>query len=64
MNIFQRIFGGPRKPPPPPPEPLPIDEQPGFIGDLLRMGEAAAGDGPQIIEPPVAGTPAGPKRGR
>ncbi len=76
MNIFQKcyyfvvmvvgwVIGGFRKPKPsvPPQPPLPIDEQPGFIGDLLRMGEAASGDAPQTIEPPVDGTPGGLKRG-
>jgi hypothetical protein len=29
---------------PPPPPPLPLDEEPGIIGDIARLGEAAGGD--------------------
>ena len=45
MNPFAWLHGlfGPKKPLPP----VAPDLQPGLIGDILRMGEAAGGDAAQ-----------------
>lgn len=60
MALFSWLFGHKKAPAPPPP-PVPIDEQPGFIGDLLRMGEAAGGNAQQAEqEQAIADKPKGP----
>lgn len=45
MNVLAwlgRLFEP--KPAPPPKPPVPADQEPGIVGEILRMGEAAAGD--------------------
>lgn len=48
MSLFawlKRLVGAKADPKPAPP--LPLDEQPGIIGDLFRLGEAVGGNAQQ-----------------
>ena len=44
MNFFKKFWTRVFPPSPPPPPPVPLDEQSGPIGDILRMGEALGGN--------------------